>query len=331
MDSLAHAWQPSQREEAQFFVSYCRDDLDYVERLTAHLADHGIPLWLDQRMEWGVQAFPQEIRRRLTTALAVIVVMSPRSENSRWVENEVLEGQRYNRDFFPVLLAGERFFLLARTNYFDARDGSLPGEPELRQLRQIRDAGIWGTGRPAPPIELPAPVRVPTAMTARYSTDDSIRRLRAYLAEDEIAHADILTTSILLSAASRLEAGWLHRRDGRRLPPDLLNAVDAAWSEFSGGTQGFRTQLGLYPAWSGRGPAGHGRDFAKLARALGWTRGLSDTTPKYAGFVRPSGPPDGFFPTLRNPQLERFDRWYEPWLITVMAVHLQLRQWASLT
>jgi len=318
-------------EESQFFVSYCREDFKYVERLTDHLRGFGIPLWLDRHMEWGVQRFPREIRRRLTTALAVIVIMSPESEASRWVEIEVLEGQRYDRDFFPILLAGERFFLLASTKFFDARGGKgglLPSEREIRQLQRVRDAHAKGAG-PVPPVVLSPPVRGPTSPLTRHGADDSIRKLRTFLGEGEIAYADILTTSILLSAVGRLENGWMRRADGRHLPFDLLASVDAAWSAFSRGTQGFAAQLALHGTQPQSGPAGHYRDFNMLGLALGWKQTLRDVTPRYGEFFKPVGYPTGFFPTLRNPQLERFDGWHDPWLTTVMAVHLQLRRWAG--
>ena len=35
--------------------------------------------------------------------------------------------------------------------------------------------------------------------------------------------------------------------------------------------------------------------------------------------------PPGFFPTMRNPQLERFESWHDKWTDTVMAVHTRLR------
>jgi hypothetical protein len=328
MDTLAQPRPPSSRAgpESHFFISYCRDDFEYVERLINHLQRFDVPLWLDKRMEWGVQRFPQEIHRRLTSSLAVIVIMSPKSEISRWVELEVLEGQRHDRDFFPILLAGERFFLLASTNYFDARDGGLPSEREIRQLQNIRDAHMRGAGK-APPVILPPPAQRPPTRMVHDSGDDSMRKLRSFLADGEIEHADILTTSLLLEAVGRLGNGWMRRADGKKVPFDLLAGIDSVWSTFSHGSQGFWAQLALHPSPPLGVPAGNYRDFTMLQLALGWKATLRDTTPRYGTFVKPSGYPTWFFPTLRNPQLERFDGWHDPWWTTVMAVHLQLRRW----
>lgn len=331
MDAATRLKQPPPEApvEPGFFISYCRDDVAYVARLTAYLREFGIPFWHDRNMAWGVDRFPAEIRRRLTRALAVIVVMSPQSEASRWVELEVLEGQRHDREFFPILLAGERFFLLASTSYVDARDGRLPTGRELAQLQRINDARARGAGE-APPVVLPAAPQRPPAPRAT-KPDGAVMRLREFLECGEVEHADILTTSILLKAAGRLDHGWMRRTDGRTLPFELLDGIDAAWAEHSRGSQGFRAQLELHDCPPPRAPAGHYRDFTMLEVALGWKQDQRATTPRYGKFVRPSGCPGGFFPTLRNPQLERFDGWHDPWLATVMAVHLQVRRWGGRT
>ena len=256
-------------------------------------------------------------------ALAVIVVMSPAAEASEWVEREVLEGQRHDRDFLPILLTGERLFLLASSHYFDARDGALPGGREIRQLRRILDARLTGAGQ-GPSLVLPAPVERPPAPVAYIPADVSLRKLRSFLVEEEIEHADILTTSLILEAVGRAGSGWIRRDDGQNLPFDLLADIDAAWSEFSHGAQGFRAQLSLHPS-PGGAPA-----FSTLALSLGWRSTRRDTMPKYGKygeFVTPADHPIGFFPTLRNPQLERYEAWHDKWRMTVMAVHLQLRRW----
>ena len=115
-----------------FFISYSHEDIDYIKRLAAHLHESGLPAWYDSDLNWG-ERYPQKIADQIRHALGVIVVMSPAAAESEWVEREILEGQRCNRAFLPVLLAGERFFLLAATSYFDARLGRLPNGLALRR------------------------------------------------------------------------------------------------------------------------------------------------------------------------------------------------------
>ncbi|SRR6266536_3860571 len=136
-----------EKSRPSFFISYANEDAAYVARLAGHLHEFGLPLWFDAHLKWGSQ-FPQEIRDQIMHAPGIIVVMSPAAEASEWVEREILEGQRHDRGFLPILLRGERLFLLASSQYFDARDGALPGEGEIRQLRPDR-RGDHAGGRPS--------------------------------------------------------------------------------------------------------------------------------------------------------------------------------------
>uniref|UniRef100_UPI0015F0073E GUN4 domain-containing protein n=1 Tax=Streptomyces phytophilus TaxID=722715 RepID=UPI0015F0073E len=137
--------------------------------------------------------------------------------------------------------------------------------------------------------------------------------------EHEWEHADVLTTALILRAVDRLESGWLRRGDGRRLPAGLLREVDAVWTEFSGGRYGFRPQRERARPASAR----H-RDFLALSLAYGWRGSVEDAVSEYRAFTGPDRPP-GFFPTLRNPQNERYPDWYDQWTETVLAVHLRMR------
>jgi hypothetical protein len=144
------------------------------------------------------------------------------------------------------------------------------------------------------------------------------------------AHADLLTPSLVLAAARRLDPGGRDRWDPRVRPAPLLAAIDAAWSEQTDGQQGFQQQLDLYRL-SGAG----GSDFLDLAEAYGWktaasagpTFGERHATAKYHEFVGRSPIPAGVFPTLRNQQIEVYPGWYDRWRSTVVAVHLRLRDW----
>jgi hypothetical protein len=120
------------------------------------------------------------------------------------------------------------------------------------------------------------------------------------------------------------------QKDARELPASLLSGIDAAWSEQTGGQQGFQQQMDLY-----RLERDQGSDFLDLAAAYGWKTTASigpryserDATPKYHEFVDRSPFPAGFFPTLRNQQLEAYPAWYDRWRRTVISVHLRLRDW----
>jgi GUN4-like/TIR domain len=254
-------------------------------------------------------------------ALGVIVVMSPAAEASEWVEKEILEAQHHSRDFIPILLEGNRLFLLASSHYFDARNERLPDDNLIRQLRDMCNAAT----RSRSSLILSAPAEPSAARTIHIPAGVSLQKLCTFLQEGEIEHADIFTTSLLLDAACRLDSGWMRRVDGDNLPFSLLADIDEVWSRFSHATQGFRAQLSLHRHPPNGAPAGGQRDFAMLALSVGWKSTPHDTMPGYQKFVATRERQTGFFPTLRNPQIEQHKRWHDEWVETVMAVHLRLR------
>ncbi|MFC4586972.1 TIR domain-containing protein [Sphaerisporangium corydalis] len=310
-----------EQEDPYFFISYAHHDGAYAKRLGDHLDKNAIPVWFDRNLAWGSR-FVVELQRRIAGSLGVIVVMSPAAEAAQWVEREILEGQRHNRNFLPILISGQRHFLLASSQYFDARDGRLPGDQEILQLRHV--LGGDQTRRP-PALRLPIPlVKAPAT---HLSPSVSMAKLRSFLTTGELELADLLTGSMLLEAAGRLEAGWLRRSDGERLPGDVLRDIDLAWSGHSAGAYGFGAQLARHGRPPAGVPDGRSGDFFLLARALGWKKDRQEPSSFYQQFAAPARRGDAFFPTLRNPQLEGHPNWHDKWIETTMAVHLRLRAW----
>ncbi|MEV8631801.1 TIR domain-containing protein [Streptosporangium sp. NPDC051023] len=310
--------------EPSFFISYSRDDAAYVNRLAEHLRSQGLPVWLDVHAKWGSNPI-REAHRRISQALGVIVIMSPSAERSDRMIGEVLQAQEHDRRIFPILLRGKVPYFLGATQPFDARDGGMPDESYIRVLRNIHDATAV-TGTQGPVSAQPPPAPPPPLPVSLISGTASTRNLVSFLKDGDLEHADIWTTTLLLEAAGRIRNGWMRQVDGGRLPYELLSEVDTLWSRASDGTQGFGAQLSRHAGPAAGTPAGYAGDFFALAEALGW-RESRQATPRYGEFV-PSGPlPTGFFPTLRNPQLEHYRGWHDHWRQTVMAVHLQLRKW----
>ncbi|MPY60945.1 toll/interleukin-1 receptor domain-containing protein, partial [Streptomyces spongiae] len=130
---------PTESAQPAFVVCYARADAAYGERLVDQLSGSGLPVWSLGHLKWG-DDYIWTIRQRLRQALAVVVLMSPEAEESEDVTREILEGQRHSREFFPILLRGERNYLLASSWYLDARNGDLPGPEALRLLRRLHDS-----------------------------------------------------------------------------------------------------------------------------------------------------------------------------------------------
>jgi hypothetical protein len=145
--------------------------------------------------------------------------------------------------------------------------------------------------------------------------------LRTALSRGAWERADLLTTTALLTEAGRTGDGWLRSGDGGKLGDPLLDGLDAAWSEHSGGAWGFRAQRGR-----SRGALTTGY-FGALSVAFGWRPDNDGTDPAYAEFIRRADRALPFFPTLRNPAREKFLEWHDEWEGTVVVVHRRLETW----
>jgi hypothetical protein len=108
---------------SHIFISYSRDDLEFARYLRALLQAEGVRVWMDeQRLSAGVQWW-DEIERNIDTCSAFVVVMSPSSRQSLYVNNEILRALDQQRPMFPVLYRGEVFGMLASLQYEDMQAG----------------------------------------------------------------------------------------------------------------------------------------------------------------------------------------------------------------
>jgi adenylate cyclase len=113
---------------ARIFLSYARDDADAAKQLASCISDNGHEVWWDRHLHAGSR-FAAEIDKALKDAEAVVVMWSPSSIESAWVQDEAAEGRDSGR-LVPVSLAGAK--------------------PPLgfRQFQTV-DLGRWeGTGSP---------------------------------------------------------------------------------------------------------------------------------------------------------------------------------------
>lgn len=308
-------------DQRAFVLCYAAADAAYGLALAGQLRSAGLPVWSAADLRPGDSQF-WTIRRQLAFAAAVVVLMSPHSQDSDDITSMILEGMLHQRPFFPVLLEGQRNYHLAHTWYADARDGRLLSPAELDLLRDLDAAPDAGQpGAPSPVF--PAPLARPAVGTVRVPPAVSLERLNTYLRDGEFAHADLQTTAVVLEAADRLDEGWVGARHLRTIPSSVLAGIDAVWADHSHGRQGFRAQAALAPVRRAR----HA-DFLALSVACGW-RSSAETAVlrRYREFtdLAGPGPRSGFYPTLRNPQNEIFLNWYDQWTATVLAVQMHPR------
>lgn len=81
---------------ARVFLSYAREDVETARKLAGVLADAGQTVWWDRHVHGGAN-FSNEIERELKEADAVMVLWSPASIASAWVQDEAAEGRDSGR------------------------------------------------------------------------------------------------------------------------------------------------------------------------------------------------------------------------------------------
>ena len=87
---------------ARVFLSYAREDVETARKLAVILGDAGQTVWWDRHVHGGAN-FSNEIERELKEADAVIVLWSPASLASAWVQDEAAEGRDSGR-LVPAIL-----------------------------------------------------------------------------------------------------------------------------------------------------------------------------------------------------------------------------------
>jgi len=119
------------------FISYSHTDSDYAHGLADDLRNIGLDVWIDARIDYGSQ-WPLEIQKQLDSCDAFIVIMSPRSYSSEWVQSELQRAKRKLKPIFPLLLEGnEPWLSVESTQYYDVRGGKKPDARFYSAIRRV--------------------------------------------------------------------------------------------------------------------------------------------------------------------------------------------------
>jgi len=115
------------------FVSYASPDRVVVERLQQSLEAAGIPTWVDdQSISPGTPNWERAIRDGIRNAFAVVLVCSPNTPNSNYVQAELRVAQNHDCIVLPVWVAGDNWVDAIPLSFFthqhiDARDTNFDG------------------------------------------------------------------------------------------------------------------------------------------------------------------------------------------------------------
>ncbi len=136
------------------FISYSRKDLSFVKQVVADLKKAGLDVWYDVSSIRGGSRWRVEIEKAIKKSLFVLVVLSPDSMTSQWVEREFLFASNLKRKIIPIMYRPCELSLdYLDLNYIDVQDGKYP--QNLKELLKALSADDTATDSPASEVKKP--------------------------------------------------------------------------------------------------------------------------------------------------------------------------------
>lgn len=161
---------------SHIFISYSTKNSDYAYKLANKLRDEGFNVWIDSDELRNADNWQDEITKAIGNCDALILIMSPDSESSKWVKRELEFADSKNKRISPLLLNGKNWehLILTTTQFKDVRGGSLPDDDFYDDLERfthrkrsrgsnvvtrkleisVNDTEIQGTVANPPPLEI---------------------------------------------------------------------------------------------------------------------------------------------------------------------------------
>lgn len=187
---------------AEVFLSYARDDRDYVRRLARRLAAAGLFPWYDKSLTPGGR-WSVEIERNIARCAAFVVVVSPSAMASAWVERELNLAERLGKPILPLQLGSTDWWRLADLQVVRVDRNQMPGPLFVDRLRNLITRPTEGLGTASMPAELAV--------------------IAAQLERRDLEEADGTTAALIARAAGGRPIVTVAALD--RLPDDLLTML----------------------------------------------------------------------------------------------------------
>jgi len=154
----------------QVFLSYSRKDLEFVEKLAGDLKKSGFEVWYDLSGLAGGAHWRREIEAAIKNSQYIVVVLSPDSVESEWVEREFLFASDRARPIIPVMYRTcELPMNYLNLNYIDFRGNKYRENfDELLEALNVESAAGTlppsGSGKPSFPLKTGLIIAVAAAL-----------------------------------------------------------------------------------------------------------------------------------------------------------------------
>ena len=130
---VAERDKPGDPSGGHVFISYSHRDSDFTHRLAEEIERHNIPVWIDDRIDYGTR-WPHVIQEKIDSCKAFVLIMSDNARASDWVNNELTYAQSTGKRIFPLLLKGNTWLSVASIQYVNVRNRKLPEESFYKTL-----------------------------------------------------------------------------------------------------------------------------------------------------------------------------------------------------
>ena len=94
-------------KKRHIFISYSRLDTAMMTSVASDLRNAGVKVWTDEKLEPGTSEWQKAIAAAIEEASALVVLLSPDSKQSKWVERELSYAEGLNVRIFPLLVRGD--------------------------------------------------------------------------------------------------------------------------------------------------------------------------------------------------------------------------------
>ena len=153
----------------QIFISYAREDKEFVERLVRDLEAAKFDVWFDHDDMEPSAGWVAAISQAIAECSFFVVAISSFSSNSKTVAQELFLADAYEKQIFPLMLqtcvASPSIKLLLGQRHWIDFEGDYAGGTQsllaaLRGRKEQPQPGPGGGGSPQPPLAQPSLMQV---------------------------------------------------------------------------------------------------------------------------------------------------------------------------
>lgn len=121
---------------SHIFISYSSSDRQYADQISIQLIKRGFDVWQDHQNIRNGQRWFDELAKAVKASSAVVVIMTPRSEDSVWVGKEIMLAEKANIPIVSLLLEGRGFDLLVDKHFENVSGGRMPSKDFYQLLAE---------------------------------------------------------------------------------------------------------------------------------------------------------------------------------------------------